>query len=269
MSNYLKYIFSIFDKKLSIGIRPKSGRNFSGKICVHHKYSGIKNQYIYIDFYRRINNFGYLYKIIKTSYRTAFIGGIIYVNGLFSYIIISEKSKIGSLIYSGIKKKKKYLFLKNKYKYLNSSSIILKDMCLFDISSNIEKYPYSGGSISRAAGTGAVSTNKLKNKIMIKLKSGWNILLSKYCIATLGNVSNMLHKYICLTKAGENRALGKRPIVRGVAMNPCDHPHGGGEGKKSPPSGQLSPWGWLTKGTPSIIKKSYKKKKKLYKKVKK
>ncbi len=77
----------------------------------------------------------------------------------------------------------------------------------------------------------------------------------------------MKHKFIIKKKAGIQRALGIRPTVRGVAMNPCDHPHGGGEGKKSPPSGQRSPWGWLTKGTSTMQKKYQKKRKKLYKKL--
>jgi len=260
MSNYLKYIFSIFNKKLSIGIRPRSGRNFSGKICVYHKSGGNKNQYICIDFYRRINNFGYIYIVLKTVNRTAFIGGIIYENGLFSYILTTENLIIGNKIYSGIFKKYSFFNINRK-----GNNIILRDMSLFDILSNVEKFPYSGGSILRAAGVSSILTNKSNNNVVLKLKSGWNISISKYCIATIGNISNMLHRYKCLSKAGRSKALGKRPIVRGVAMNPCDHPHGGGEGKKSPPSGQLSPWGWLKKGTPSLNTKLYKKKKKLYK----
>jgi ribosomal protein L2 len=99
------------------------------------------------------------------------------------------------------------------------------------------------------------------------LKSGWNVKLSVYNLAVLGNVSNSKHKFNIIGKAGVNRLLGKRPEVRGVAMNPCDHPHGGGEGKKSPPSAQRSPWGWLTKGTSSLKKKYQIKKKKLYKSI--
>jgi large subunit ribosomal protein L2 len=87
------------------------------------------------------------------------------------------------------------------------------------------------------------------------------------CLASLGNVSNMKHKFDIIGKAGKSWALGKRPKVRGVAMNPCDHPHGGGEGKKSSPAAPRSPWGWLTKGTPSLKKKYEKKKKILYKKL--
>jgi large subunit ribosomal protein L2 len=121
----------------------------------------------------------------------------------------------------------------------------------------------------RAAGTKAILTKIEKNKVNLKLKSGWNIIISNKCLGIFGRVSNKTHKLENINKAGKNRALGKRPTVRGVAMNPCDHPHGGGEGKKSPPSAQKSPWGWLTKGTPSKIKLYDKIKKKIYKSIKK
>lgn len=258
MLKYLHYFFLLINKKFTIGSRPLSGRNFSGTICVHHKSGGNKNQYYFIDFYRRINNYGYIYKILKCSNRTAFLGGVIYENGLFSYILLTETLKIGARIYSGS-------FYNNDDINTIGITLPLRKIRLFSIINNIEKYPFSGGSIIRAAGSSAILTSKLFNSITLKLKSGWNLILSKYCIATIGNVSNMKHKFIILKKAGISRSLGIRPTVRGVAMNPCDHPHGGGEGKKSPPSGQRSPWGWLTKGTPTLTKKHQKKKKKLYK----
>lgn len=261
MSKYLNYFFYNINKKLSIGIRPLSGRNFLGRICVHHKSGGNKKKYCYIDFFRRVNNYGYIYKIIKSSNRTALIGGIIYENGLFSYIIIPETIKIGTKIYSGTTIKS------DEDINIVGNSIIMKDIKLFSIVNNIEKYPFSGGSLIRSAGTSAIITTKINNQVMLKLKSGWNIKISNYCIGTIGNVSNMKHKFTLLKKAGKSRALGIRPTVRGVAMNPCDHPHGGGEGRKSPPAGQVSPWGWLTKGTPSLKKKLDKKKKKEFKKI--
>jgi len=102
MLKYLHYFFLSINKKYTIGSRSKSGRNFSGTICVHHKSGGNKNKHYFIDFFRRINDFGYVYKILKCSKRTAFIGGIIYQNGLFSYILLTETLIIGSKIYSGI-----------------------------------------------------------------------------------------------------------------------------------------------------------------------
>jgi len=133
---------------------------------------------------------------------------------------------------------------------------------------NIELYPYKGASITRAAGSSVLLTSILKDKVIIKLKSGWNIYLTTYCLANYGCVSNLKHKFNNLKKAGKSWSLGIKSKVRGVAMNPCDHPHGGGEGKKSPPSAQRSPWGWLTKGSSPLKKKYMKKKKKLYKNIK-
>jgi len=143
-------------------------------------------------------------------------------------------------------------------------------MNLFTIINNIEIYPNSGFNLSRSAGSKAILTKREGNKVNLKLKSGWNIILSNKCLCVFGRVSNINHQLNNIKKAGKNWALGKKPVVRGVAMNPCDHPHGGGEGKKSPPSAQRSPWGWLTKGGTSSKKKLKDKiKKKLYKTIKK
>jgi len=145
----------------------------------------------------------------------------------------------------------------------------LRNINLFTIISNIELNPYYGMNLVRSAGSKAILTKIDKSKVSLKLKSGWNIILSNLSLGVFGRVSNKDHKLNYINKAGKNRALGKRPTVRGVAMNPCDHPHGGGEGKKSPPSSQKSPWGWLTKGTSSKKKLKDKLKRKMYKIIKK
>jgi large subunit ribosomal protein L2 len=166
MSKYIKYFLYNIKKKLCIGVRPMSGRNYLGKICVHHQSGGNKKKYIYIDFFRRINSYGYIYKVIKCSNRTALIGGIIYENGLFSHIIISETIKLGSKIYSGT-------IIKNDNDYnIVGNSVIIKKIKLFSIVNNIEKYPFSGGSLIRAAGSSAIITTKINDKVMLKLKSG-------------------------------------------------------------------------------------------------
>jgi len=139
-------------------------------------------------------------------------------------------------------------------------------MNLFTHINNVELYPFKGGIICRSAGTSLLLTNKLSNNIVsLKMKSGWNLLISSLCICTVGSVSNSLFRFYNFKKAGTIRSLGSRPVVRGVAMNPCDHPHGGGEGKKSPLSSAKSPWGWLTKGVSSIKKKYKLENKKKYK----
>lgn len=257
ITKYLHYFFYKTSKITHIGCKTQSGRNFLGKICVHHQGGGNKNKYIYIDFYRRLNSFGFIIKVIKCFKRTGFLGGILYENGLFAYMLLSENIQIGNQIYAGI--------LQQDEVNTTGLNIPLKQIRLFSLINNIEKYPYIGGQIIRAAGSYGILTAKKKNEAYIKLKSGWNLQVATDCIASIGNVSNMQHRYNIKRKAGISRSLGIRPSVRGVAMNPCDHPHGGGEGKKSPPAAQVSPWGWLTKGTPSLKTKQAKKRKKLYK----
>lgn len=254
-------LYSYLSKNLKIGTSFLGGRNFSGIICIHNRSGGVKRNYCLIDFYRRINSFGLVYKIIKDLNRTAYIGAIIYENGLFSYIIISEGIQVGNKIYSGSKKN-----FRGRIK--KGYAIALNYINLFTIVNNVEKKPYTGATIARAAGTSCLLVGKKKENVILKVKSGWNIYISKYCIATLGNVSNTLHKFMNYKKAGRLINLGKKSIVRGLAKNACDHPHGGGEGRKSPPASPRSPWGWLTSGTPSNKKKYLKIKKQNNKKTK-
>lgn len=249
--NYFKYLLFNINKKLKLGCSLKAGRNFLGKICVHHQFGGKNFKKFNIDFFRRIEQYGYIYKIIIDYNRTAFIGGIIYENGLFSYIILAEKLYIGNKIYSGI------LNINNKIGYTN----ILKNIKLFTIINNLEKNTTKGISLIRAAGSSALLTNINKKMAVLKLKSGYNIFLPIANLINIGIVSNIHHKFNKLNKAGKSWSLGIRPTVRGVAMNPTDHPHGGGEGKKSPPKAQRSPWGWLTKGTKTVNLKKTKNKK--------
>ena len=123
---------------------------------------------------------------------------------------------------------------------------------LFSIISCIELSPFKGISLARAAGSCVMTTAKQSQFTYLKLIKGYSIKLFNECIVVLGCVSNPKHKYFNYKKAGYKRALGVRPTVRGVAMNPHDHPHGGGEGRKSPPVAARSPWGWLTKGTKTV-----------------
>jgi large subunit ribosomal protein L2 len=258
--NFLKYnLFAHAPKVLRMGIFLFSGRNFSGAICVQHRSSGSKHNYYLIDFFRRVNLFGKLYKIIKDAHRTAFIGGVVYENGLFSYIVLSEGLKLGGDIYSGS-------FLNEEA--FNGCAVPLKDYSLFTLLNNVEHFPYSGASLARAAGSSCVLSGKKKEDMVVKFKTGWYMRASKHCIGTMGYASNMQNRFVNLKKAGTKRLLGFRPTVRGVAKNPCDHPHGGGEGKKSKPASPRSPWGWLTVGVSSKQKKhEIIRRKKLYSKI--
>lgn len=258
MKAYSNYLFRFTKKRLCLGIISNLGRNFDGHICVHHRFSGNKHQYRFLDFKRRINSHGFVYKIIKDSKWSAFIGNIFYINGLTSCIILSHNLNVLSRIYSGSN------FI-NKYSSNIGSAVPILNLNLFANVNNVELVPFKGSSLSRAAGTSSLLLSKNDKYAQLKLKSGWNISILKDCLCTIGITSNIEHRFVNLKKAGKSRALGFRPSVRGVAMNPCDHPHGGGEGRKSPRKAQVSPWGWLTKNTPSKIKKRDKLKKKLYK----
>jgi len=114
-------------------------------------------------------------------------------------------------------------------------------MNLFAVVSNIETKPFTGITVLRSAGTCGIISNKIKNKVSLKFCNGLNLIISDLCIGVLGIVSNPQNKVFNYYKAGYKRSLGIRPTVRGVAMNPCDHPHGGGEGRKSPLVGAQSP----------------------------
>jgi len=163
----INYNFFFYLKnKLKIGTNVGTGRNFSGQICISHICKGNKRNYYYIDYYRRINSFGIIYKILKEINRAAFIGCIIYENGLFSYIILSENISIGDKIYSGGKKKFNISFKTNGY------AIPLYTINLFSVINNIEIFPYKGSILSRSAGTSSLLTTRHKKKVILKLKSG-------------------------------------------------------------------------------------------------
>jgi len=159
---FLNYkFFSYFIKKLKIGTFYLSGRNFMGRICVHHKCSGKKLNYYHIDFFRRLGCYGMIYKIFKDWSRTGFLGAIIYENGLFSYIILTEGLKIGDIIYSG-----------NFYNDDNiclGSALPIKNFNLFSIINNVENYPCKGSSLLRSAGVSCLIVAQKKEKKDIKM----------------------------------------------------------------------------------------------------
>ena len=256
----LNYTIKKILKKLNVGIYSKNGRNNFGRICVFHRGGGNLKKYRLIDFYRRLNLFGYVYKIIYDPNRTSFIGLIFYENGLFSYIILSDNVVIGNKIFSGDS-------IINNNCYLQGSAIPLKYIPLFNIVNNIEISPNKGAIFIRSAGNSAIIVSKTLENVTLKFKSGWLVTVPSNCMASLGHVSNILHNMNIIKKAGKNRGLGIRPTVRGVAMNPCDHPHGGGNGKTSPPRAPVSPWGRMTKGPHTKNTKFDKLKRKLFKKI--
>jgi len=183
---------------------------------------------------------------------------VVYDNGLISFIILSHGLAKGSKIFSSIS----YIEKKN---FSIGSSNLVKFFGLFSVINSVELFPFSGSKLARSAGSSAYIIKKDKNKVFLKLKSGWQIKISVGCVSSFGICSNPLNRFTIVGKAGKNRAKGIRPTVRGVIKNPCDHPHGGGEGRGSPPVAQVTPWGFLTKGTPTKNKKKDRLKRRLFK----
>lgn len=260
MLKLYKFIFNKSLKNFSFGFVVSSGRNFLGRICVQHQGGSSKIKYILIDRFRHLNQFGYIIRIIRDINRSAYIGLVFYDNGLSSFILLSEGLLKGSRIFSGD--------LKLYYNSMRiGSTQKLLDIGLFENINAIELFPFSGIKLARSAGTFSKIISKSNEKSVLKLNSGWIIKVSNHSLATFGIMSNLSWNFNIIKKAGINRIRGIRPTVRGVIKNPCDHPHGGGEGRGSPPVAQVSPWGWLCKGRPSKNKKIDRLNRKLFKKI--
>jgi large subunit ribosomal protein L2 len=257
----IKYYIKSKLKFLKIGKKSQGGRNFHGKVCVSGRGCLNKRNFILINFIKKLNSFGYIIKILMDYNRTSFIGFVIYVNGLSGFIQLCDRSKIGMKFYQG------YL-LNEQYSNKNLNYYIpLKNIKLFTIISQIELDLNKGSKMIRAGGSSALLIKNEKNKAYIKLPSNWIKIISDKCFAAIGKISNVNNKINNIGSAGNMRRLGFRPKVRGVAKNPCDHPHGGGNGKKSPLRIPVSPWNKITKWTHTLNKKKDKILRRLYKKI--
>jgi large subunit ribosomal protein L2 len=213
----------------------KAGRNHHGHITVRHHGGGVKKIYTYIDMFNRIFNIPFTIKSINyDAFRSSFISLVMYANGLISYRTLVYKNFINDILFS-------YNILPENLK--NGDSCLLKYISPGAILCNIELIPNLGSQLSRSAGSSSLLLKKDETYAYLKLSSNKIIQISIYCLAFLGSISNRNSRYINLGKAGRSRYLNIRPTVRGVAMNPVDHPHGGGEGKKSKKSYPRSPWG--------------------------
>jgi len=233
----ISYYFFNFIKKLLIkGLKRQGGRNFLGRVCIRGIGGGNKRLYRYIDFYRRLNQFGKIVKIFKDPNRSARIALLLYVNGLCNYIIIQKNVSINNIIYSGSIYDNKIDLISNGF------SLPIRYMPLFSILSNIENNPFKGSILTRASSVGSLLMKKDDKNAYLRLNSGWQIKVSLECMSSMGVISSLYNRDIIKLKAGKNRCLGNKPKVRGVAKNPCDHPHGGGNGKKSKPMIPINAW---------------------------
>lgn len=213
------------------GLKNPSGRNHSGKITVFHKGGGVKRKYREIDFNRVTNSTGIVCSLEHDPNRNAYIASIFdFVNSNFFYIIAPKGLKVGDIVKSG-----------SEIEPSLGSSLPIAGIPIGMPIHNISPRIGKRAQISRAAGTFSIIKEKTENYAIIELSSGELRYISPKCFASVGEVSKELYFLTRLGKAGQSRWLNKRPTVRGVAMNPIDHPHGGGEGKKS--GNSKTPWG--------------------------
>ena len=226
------------EKLLTESQQPSSGRNNTGKITIRHRSGGAKKKYRVINFKR--NTMDILGTVERLEYdpnRTAFIALISYEDKPKEYIIAPTDLKAGDTVMSSEKTDIKI-----------GNSMKLKNIAAGTSIHNIELKPGAGAKLCRSAGTFAQVLGSNEAYIMVKLTSKETRLISGECMATVGVVSNSDNKNKKIGKAGIKRHLGIKPTVRGVAMNPVDHPHGGGEGRTSGGRHPTSPWGLKTKG---------------------
>ena len=226
------------EKSLLKHLKKSGGRNSLGRMTARHRGGGHKKRYRVIDFKR--DKEGIPAKVASIEYdpnRSANIALLHYADGEKRYIIAPNKLQVGDQIIAGPDADIKI-----------GNSIPLKNIPLGTNIHNVELHMGHGGQLARGAGNYARLMAKEGKYAQIKLPSGEVRMVLLGCRATIGQVGNLEHENISIGKAGRNRWLGKRPKVRGVAMNPVDHPHGGGEGKSSGGRHPVTPWGVPTKG---------------------
>ena len=233
-------------KSLVEGLTKSGGRGGGGRIAVRFRGGGAKRLYRKIDFKRRkFDMVGIVERLEYDPNRTAFIALIKYADDELAYILAPQRLKVGDQVIAAEKADVK-----------PGNAMPLRGMPIGTIIHNVELKPLKGGQIARSAGTYAQLVGRDAGYAQIRLNSGELRMVPDSCMATVGAVSNPDHMNEVMGKAGRNRWKGKRPHVRGVAMNPVDHPHGGGEGRTSGGRNPVSPWGKPTKGKKTRSNKS-------------
>jgi large subunit ribosomal protein L2 len=225
-------------KSLTEGLKKTGGRNNLGRITTRHIGGGAKRRYRIVDFKRRKWNMSA--KVERLEYdpnRTAFIALITYTDGEQAYIIAPQRLAVGDEVIAG-----------ETVDIKPGNALPLKNIPVGTIIHNVELKPLKGAQMARSAGAYAQLVGRADGYAQIKLGSGEVRLVQETCMATIGAVSNPDKLNVVIGKAGRKRHMGIRPTVRGVAMNPVDHPHGGGEGKTSGGRHPVTPWGKKTRG---------------------
>ena len=226
------------EKSLLVSLSRKGGRNNNGRITAKRRGGGHRKQYRVIDFKRRKD--GIPAKVVGVEYdpnRSARIALLSYSDGEKRYIIAPSKLNVGDVLMSG-----------ENAEIRIGNCLLLKNIPEGTLIHNVEMRPGKGAQIARSAGSGVQLMAKEGDYVTLKLKSGEVRLIHRNCRATIGTVGNADHENISIGKAGRVRWMGIRPRVRAVAMNPVDHPMGGGEGRSSGGRHPCSPWGQIAKG---------------------
>ncbi|MCH8861324.1 MAG: 50S ribosomal protein L2 [Proteobacteria bacterium] len=233
-------------KALTVGLSKSGGRNNLGRVTARRRGGGHKRSYRMVDFKRQ--KWDMVATVERLEYdpnRSAFIALIKYDDGELAYILAPQRLAAGDKVIAG-----------EKVDVKPGNAMPLSSIPIGTIVHNVEMKARKGGQIARAAGTYVQLVGRDRGMALLRLSSGEQRAVRAECMATIGAVSNPDNKNIKLAKAGRNRWLGKRPSVRGVAMNPVDHPHGGGEGRTSGGRHPVTPWGKPTKGKRTRSNKS-------------
>jgi large subunit ribosomal protein L2 len=224
-------------KALTVGLSKSGGRNNHGRITARRRGGGAKRSYRIVDFKRRRFEAAKVERLEYDPNRSAFIALIRYPNDELSYILAPQRVAVGDTVVAG-----------ERVDVKPGNAMPLAGMPIGTIVHNVEMKAGKGGQLARSAGTYVQLVGRDQGYAILRLTSGEQRLVRSECMATVGAVSNPDKSNVKLAKAGRNRWLGKRPSVRGVAMNPVDHPHGGGEGRTSGGRHPVTPWGKPTKG---------------------
>jgi large subunit ribosomal protein L2 len=225
------------EASLVVAMKKTGGRNNTGAVTSWQRGGGHKRKYRLVDFKRAKEGEATVTRLEYDPNRTAFIALIEYKDGEKAYILAPQRLKAGDKVATG-----------QNVDILPGNALPLKNIPVGTVVHNVEMKPGKGGQIARSAGAYAQVVGKDGAYVMLRLMSGEQRLVFDACMATIGAVSNPDHSNTQIGKAGRNRWKGWRPHVRGTAMNPIDHPHGGGEGRTKGGRHPVSPWGMPTKG---------------------
>ena len=226
-------------KGLTEGLSKKGGRNNTGRTTAYHRGGGHKRSYRIVDFKRvKWDAVGTVERLEYDPNRTAWIALVKYEDGDQAYIVAPQRLAAGDKVVSSM----------GTVDVKPGNAMPLERMPVGTIVHNVEMKPRKGGQIARSAGTYAQYVGRDAGWAILRLNSGEQRRVHGSCLATVGAVSNQDHANTSIGKAGRSRWLGRRPVNRGVTMNPVDHPHGGGEGRTSGGRHPVTPWGKPTKG---------------------